>query len=416
MRKLFFVIALIVVHLGYSQLLIKPIVKKESPQSKKAVSKTSKVVSPATLPFWDDFSIASGLPDSIRVWGNDTTLQWNFEESRNVFINPSLAINPPTLNVATFDGLDESGRFNTSSDPWADQLQSDTIDLFGRGNVVLSFYWQAGGNVEIPEEGDSIRLQFYNPDDTVLSWRTQWSMDGGDLASNQDSVFTQEAINVSSDFLNEKFVFRFQSFGDKDGPFDAWHLDWIYLDDGRNRNEALDDAYDDGAFSNQISSPIAPFYSIPANQFTADNRYIQNQRTSLSYLNEIPDNVVTGFDILLTYTIGLANNGEVILTDQRAGNTLTKDFDYDDITLGLTDPFSGDVILADQDFSSLLALDSAVLSVTCYLDEDPESTFNSPPIDLRVNDTIRAEYLLHDYYAYDDGTAEYAAGTNINGG
>ncbi|MFK7953237.1 MAG: T9SS type A sorting domain-containing protein, partial [Ekhidna sp.] len=32
------------------------------------------------------------------------------------------------------------------------------------------------------------------------------------------------------------------------------------------------------------------------------------------------------------------------------------------------------------------------------------------------NDTVRQQYLLHDYYAFDDGTAEYAAGTNILNG
>jgi hypothetical protein len=35
-----------------------------------------------------------------------------------------------------------------------------------------------------------------------------------------------------------------------------------------------------------------------------------------------------------------------------------------------------------------------------------------PPVDLRVNDTITGFTSLQDYYAYDDGTAEYAAGVN----
>jgi hypothetical protein len=32
------------------------------------------------------------------------------------------------------------------------------------------------------------------------------------------------------------------------------------------------------------------------------------------------------------------------------------------------------------------------------------------PLDFRVNDTISAWYTMKDYYAYDDGTAEYSAG------
>src|SRR5882762_3415477 len=37
------------------------------------------------------------------------------------------------------------------------------------------------------------------------------------------------------------------------------------------------------------------------------------------------------------------------------------------------------------------------------------------PIDFRVNDTTRAEFALSDYYAYDDGTAEYGIGLNQPG-
>ena len=35
---------------------------------------------------------------------------------------------------------------------------------------------------------------------------------------------------------------------------------------------------------------------------------------------------------------------------------------------------------------------------------------NYKPIDFRSNDTLSADYLLNEYYAYDDGIAEYAAG------
>jgi hypothetical protein len=35
---------------------------------------------------------------------------------------------------------------------------------------------------------------------------------------------------------------------------------------------------------------------------------------------------------------------------------------------------------------------------------------NYRPIDFRANDTVNVKYSLKDYYAYDDGVAEYAAG------
>ncbi len=39
-------------------------------------------------------------------------------------------------------------------------------------------------------------------------------------------------------------------------------------------------------------------------------------------------------------------------------------------------------------------------------------TPNYIPIDFRVNDTTRATYVLANYYAYDDGSAEFGAGLN----
>jgi hypothetical protein len=47
-------------------------------------------------------------------------------------------------------------------------------------------------------------------------------------------------------------------------------------------------------------------------------------------------------------------------------------------------------------------------TLTPALDGDYDS-LKYQPIDFRLNDTTRAEYVLSDYYAYDDGTAEYGA-------
>ena len=51
---------------------------------------------------------------------------------------------------------------------------------------------------------------------------------------------------------------------------------------------------------------------------------------------------------------------------------------------------------------------SIIIKLTPALDGDYDS-LKYQPIDFRQNDTTRAEYVLSDYYAYDDGTAEYGA-------
>ena len=58
--------------------------------------RTSKAVS---LPFADDFSQGTSYPES-QYW-----------EDNQAFINTTLALNPPSMGVATLDGLDAEGIF-----------------------------------------------------------------------------------------------------------------------------------------------------------------------------------------------------------------------------------------------------------------------------------------------------------------
>lgn len=385
-----------------AQLTPLPILKQQKESNSRGrFSQTPADINPASLPFWDDFSVTSDSPDSIRIWGTDTTRQWNYELSKNVHVNATLAINPPTYKVVTFDGLDANGAFHAGSDiGLADQLVSDTIDLQGRANVVLSFYWQAGGNVEIPEEGDSLILQFYRPTDN--SWTTFWSMDGGDLAPNQNSVFTQEAINVTSEYLTQKFVFRFQSYGDKDGPFDAWHLDWIYLNDNRQSDNYY---YLDRGLTGQLTSPLAPFKSMPPHQFKANESGFSSSQFVQAF----------NLDQQLQPTEYI-----LVIKNQNSGTRVDSvEYGAENPLLNNPDPFSVSVErfieLDGLDLSAIPDQDSIWLLSEAYLESSDDGFLDGTQVDLRVNDTIRAEYLLHNYYAYDDGTAEYAVGTNING-
>ena len=403
MRKFVLAIFVIMAQLGFAQLTVRPILKPD--QNSRARTASTQSVNPATLPFWDDFSITSDSPDSIRIWGNDTTSQWNYDLSKDVYVNATMAVNPPTYKVATFDGLDANGGFHAGSDVGlADQLVSDTINLQGKANVVLSFYWQAGGNVEIPEEGDSLILQFFSPNiETNDGWRTIWSKDGGDLESDQDSVFTQVAVNVESIFLTTDFVFRFQSYGDKDGPFDAWHVDWIYLNENRQNDDFY---YLDRGLTGQLTSPIAPFKSMPVQHFKRN----ETELTSSQF--------VQGFNLdeQLQPTEYI-----LVIRDLNNGTRIDSvEYGDEDPLFPNPDPFITSVErfieLNDIDLSTIPNEDSINLLSEAYLESSDDDFLDGTSINLRINDTIRTQYLLHNYYAYDDGTAEYAAGTNINGG
>ena len=55
------------------------------------------IVKPLVLPFFDDFAYNSKIPDPAR-WVD-----------KNVFINQTMAVDPPSIGVATFDGLNSNG-------------------------------------------------------------------------------------------------------------------------------------------------------------------------------------------------------------------------------------------------------------------------------------------------------------------
>ena len=405
MRTVFLIVILSFSFELQAQLYIQPI-KKDSGKKQDATQNQA-VADPISLPFWDDFSITTDAPDSLRIWGSDTSRQWNYELSKDVFVNATLAINPPSYRVATFDGLDTNGAFHGEEVGLTDQLVSDTIDLQGGFDVVFSFYWQAGGNVEIPEEGASLVLQFYNQADTLSPWQTYWKKDGGELAADEDTVFTQVAIPIPSELLNQKFLFRFQSYGDQDGPFDAWHVDWIYM----NNKRAEDDFFYEGEVSlnSDIKLLFSPFKSVPINQIS-DAAFITDVNVSSMNLNPEPDNIGLAVNYLLSIDeVGIENQ----IT---SGTTFTEDLRNffnpapDKVTMQNELTFSG------LSFQDLVGTDSVIIEATVNTESTTTVDFlDGTNINLRVNDTVRTSYTLHNYYAYDDGTAEYAAGTNING-
>ncbi len=387
---------------GYAQLKTRAI--ETAPQIQHG--KFQADILPATLPFWDDFSLSNRVVDSVRVWGMDSLAQWEFSVSQHVFINSTLAINPPSYNVATFDGLDANGNVYQQDDDaigLADQLESDTINLGAKteaDNIYLSFFWQAGGNVEKPEAGDSLVLQFL---DENRDWQTVWFMEGGE--NLDETAFTSQFILIEEAFLSENFKFRFQSYGDLDGPFDAWHVDWIYINEGRTNNT---NGFLDRAFSGDLTSPLSPFQSIPINQFNIDNRFITNQRIEVSNLD-----ATDLYPIDVAYRLVNTIDDNVLITDSDRAYAVLFPSERDTITLLDADLVPID--LADVDFSSITGYDSVVLQTEISLKSN-DGVLDGTVVDLRVNDTIRQHYTLHNYYAYDDGTAEFAAGTNIRNG
>jgi hypothetical protein len=378
---------------------------------KKLIKSTNSIASSAagfqqsqaeiTLPFWDDFATSNFSPSTQR-WVN----------SENVRISSSIGKSAPTLNVAVFDGVDITGSpYNATSllNGATDSLISVPIDLSilpaaQRDSVYFSFFWQATGRGELPDRQDSLIVQFRKADGT---WQSVWRQVGG--IENQAEEFSQVLLKVNSSFFHQNFQFRFRSFTRLAGAFDTWLVDYVYLNDSRT---ADDNAYVDRALTRRPSFLISPYSAMPMEQFFVDPaKYISETNTEFYNLNDFFQ------PIQFTTTVReLGTNVDLeTLNNETVANPPPGPFARREFT-------SPALNVANLNSN----LDSLWLETTYYLNSgdnffiesisSARDTIFSRQLDYRVNDTVKVVTKFQDYFAYDDGDPDFAAGINQNGG
>lgn len=348
--------------------------------AEKSTSDTRKGTS-LELPFFDDFSRSSTHANSA-LWEDDY-----------VFINNTFSENQPTKGVATLDALGSEGLlYETLSSTGfrADQLTSRPINLSypASDNIWLSFWYEAGGLSDMPEEKDSLTLQFYAPAEN--KWYSVWR-----TAGNKPVKFVPALVKISnSRYLKDGFRFRFTGYASITasqndlsmiGNCDIWNLDYIMLD--RNRN-AADTINADVAFRLPLRSLLKNHEAMPWKQF------------GQVYLQEM------GASIPVTY-----RNNDTITRN------VTRFFEITDmLTGGLSHSFSGGATnvspLSNISYNAGLVYtynspgtDSAIFRVKAILKTDE--------FDPKGNDTLVFFQKFTNYFAFDDGSAE--AGYGING-
>ncbi len=381
-----------------AQLIIQSLQNEESSalNARKAETEVDTVLS---LPFWDDFSTTSYAPDIYK---------WLYVP--DVFINETYGSNAPTHKVATLDGLNSLGGAHLSNNAFpgpADSLITHSIDLsqlsaFEENTVFLSFFWQAFGNGEIPDTEDSLKVSFYADDST---WVEVWGINGG--LDNVSPTFQQAIVQVSGDqFFHKHFRIKFESIINRGGPFDTWHIDYVYL----NKSRSANDIYH---FDRSLSSPpsllFSPYSHVPAHQFFANpSGFLTSQSILAGNLDNTPHPLdyyyilknLTSNETYLNASLGNDGGGAMLPLEQR--------------------------LLNGPAFPNIPTnnLDSQVIETTYYYNTGDKFLFEEVdngdtlflPFDLKVNDTIRHTYTLHNYYAYDDGVAEFSSGINVENG
>lgn len=337
------------------------------------------------LPFRDD------LASSLVSVSSDRWL-----ESGDVFVDPSIAINPPNLHVASMDGLKANG------DPYnaagglgqGDALSSKPIRLGGLGqgdSVYLSFYWELSGLGEMPESTDKLVLQFKSQEGI---WNDVFTIDA--TTPTPAPYFQQTFIKLAPEYLYDGFQFRWVTFCDLNGRFDVWNLDYVYLDKNRS---ALTKGIHDSGLSNYPGAIFNNYYSVPIQHLRQNPEVFLNPHGNAIRFQSLK-NTLPNTNYQFSSRLIAMENGEVISTLHN--NTAFSTSNYiGTLQLQAVEP----TLIAD--FSEDNLIDSLVINWQTYSSDPDQDYFD--------NDTVNAQYFLQNYYALDDGTAEFAGGAKSNG-
>lgn len=326
--------------------------------------------------------------DTVIIVYSDAKSLWL---DSTVFVNRGFAVNPPTIGVATFDGLDESGVAYDFSTPYpygpADFLTSKPIDLSGLtpdSSVVFSFYYQPMGLGDFPELQDSLALEFF----ADSTWYWVWSSPGLTTAQAQtyQPVFQRIALQLSHPkYFYKGFKFRFRNYSTLSGMFDIWNVDYVYLDKDRVLN---DNSVSDLGFVSAGNSYINTYTSMPMTSYKDNAAQFMVQNFPVRIANLSGNTVNNDTNRYLVYD-------EFETIEYKTSVNIPQTFA----------PFSQQTIN-----HSVLSSPNNFLFVPSTNERTVfkiKSFANQDAADINLyNDTIIHYQVFDSYFSYDDGTAE----------
>ncbi len=347
-----------------------------------------------SIPFIDDFSNNSSYPDS-NLW-----------KDNSVFINRNYGVNPITIGVATFDGLNLNGRAynmtSTSTDSEnADTLTSQQIDLSNIDTSYFMFYYQAQGNGNDPQITDSLILEFYSGTDSLgdAIWNTVWEKEGSTFHEFKKVVY----IFTDPEYLTLDFSFRFRNLASVTGNFDHWNIDYVKLDEYHNSSDTS--FLNDVAFVRNTPHILKRYREMPWIHFVND--MTQEINDSLDIILRNNTDIIQSIDY--RYDVYNENGNLTYHYPVLGGNNSTRNVDvppYYYIDTG-TYAFNSPPIMIDDQIFPVSSADSAEFIF--------RNSINTEPSDFKNNDTVFHLQRFYSHFAYDDGSAESAYGINVQG-
>ncbi len=365
-----------------------------------------------TLPFFEDFSYAplSPFPSSAK-WTDSS-----------VFVNTGFAIAPPSIGVATFDGLNKNGYpYQLNALPnisiMADVLTSKPINLHTKktytwtpaDSIGFSFLYQSAGFGENPETDDSLILEFYKPLEPITSgtvttfgrWVFAWGTRGVAAPQSMDSTFKFGFVQIKDTaFFHDGFRFRFRNRATPSGSLDHWNLDYVYLNSNRTRYDTL---VDEIAFAYMPRPFLKNYSAMPFKQFIPSEMAPNFANFTRSNFYD-PLNPPNSVKIVTNYSYKIYDQANVLLNTYNGGACNVgyfKTVSYSSCTAHA----SPSAVANNFTFAPAAETEFKIVhSISTGYDF------------CRANDSVVQTQTFGNYYAYDDGGAEAGYYLNTYGG
>ncbi len=320
------------------------------------------------------------ISDSSKIWLD-----------HYAYHNYRFGVNPRSLGLVTFDGLNEQGypyQIGTTVTNYGDKLTSKPINLgsfSASDSVYFSFLYQPQGLGDVPENGDSLLLEFYAPE--LSQWFHIWSVSGGATIP-----FKAVHVNVNdTKFFKPGFQFRFRNYGGLSGALDHFHVDYVHL---RSLSAYNDTTFKDFAFSNPINTLLKTYTSVPWDHYKAsvgskmtDSLFVNLYNGSTSAENYQNGQLTINQSSLQQGLFVLP--GFLLAEGQINYNPLSFLDSYHDLSIG-------------YEYSRVLP------GISQEFDVVGAASAQFP--NLYQNDSTSFKQLFSNYYSYDDGSAEAAFG------
>ena len=344
------------------------------------------------LPFFDDFSYPGPYPDLNRWLDNQ------------VYVNRHFGFQPPSLGVATFDGLDASGTPYGGGYGPSDVLTSTYLDLSGRtpgDNVYLNFYVQNKGNGFAAGFEDSLVVEFKLQSgewEQVLIVKDTFPFSRDTIPRFRNNTVLLD----DSDYLYDGFQFRFTGYGPRSGISSNWNIDYVRLD--TRSPFPPTGTLSDLAFNQLPDFILKNYTAMPFWHFENFEQQELSEDFSVGVFNNFPQQIdITESSFILqdvTNNQQLFENPSGFITSLPVGGLSHADGSG---PAPITTPVISSIVSGTkfQEYEVTYILNSSAVQLVSY-----------PGV--ASNDTVRRSTIFDNYFAYDDGTAEKTVSLPIN--